>query len=50
MKIRTGNMQFVPEHEIERFLLIGWMVIADLGEVHGAWSVMMWRCDCRGTP
>ncbi len=50
MKVRTGTLRYVAEHDIERFLNMGWMVTADLGPVHGAWSVIMWRCDCRSAP
>lgn len=48
--IRTGTFRFVAAAEIERFLQLGWMVERDLGDVHGAWSVLMWRCDCRCAP
>lgn len=45
--IRTGTFQFVPAADIHRFLQLGWMVLRDLGRVHGTYSVLMWRCDCR---
>lgn len=50
MTIRTGNFRYVPYEAIGDFERIGWMIVADLGLVHGFWSAMMWRCDCRSAP
>jgi hypothetical protein len=43
-----GTMAYVPEASIRDRLLAGWMVLRDLGPTHGCYSVLMWRCDCRG--
>lgn len=40
--------RYVLHDCVENFLNLGWMVVADLGEVHGQYSVLMWRpCECR---
>lgn len=44
--IRTGTFQYVRHAQVEVFLRRGWMIVADLGPVHGTWSVLAWRCDC----
>ena len=46
MAIRTGLFRYVLHSKVDQFLRCGWMVIADLGETHGVYSVLMWRCDC----
>lgn len=46
--IRTGLFRYVPYAAIPDREKAGWMVVADLGPTHGAWSVLMWHCDCRG--
>lgn len=43
---RTGLFRYVPWHHVDEYHRLGWMVVADLGPVHGHWSVLMWRCDC----
>ena len=43
---RTGDFQFVRHSKIEKFERDGWMIVDDLGPLHGRWSVLMWRCDC----
>ncbi len=43
---RTGLFRYVRHDQIEAFHRLGWMVSADLGPTHGAWSVLMWRCEC----
>lgn len=45
--IRTGTFQFVPYASTRDFEMRGWMIVRDLGPVHGFWSALMWRCDCR---
>lgn len=47
--IRTGNYRYVPWTQLETALLCGWLPVADLGAVHGYWSVLCWRCDCWGS-
>mgnify|MGYP001765514234 CR=1 FL=1 len=44
--IRTGLFRFVPYASIHEFEMCGWMIVRDLGPVHGFWSCLMWRCDC----
>lgn len=46
--IRTGLFRFVPHPEVEAYHRRGWMIAGDLGATHGAWSVLMWHCDCCG--
>jgi len=47
--IRTGLFRLVRHHDVQRFHLMGWMITDTLdGTPHGAWSVLMWRCDCWG--
>jgi len=44
----TRIFRFVTWPVLEDFLLLGWMVVADLGPTHGEWSCLCeWRCDCR---
>lgn len=43
---RTGNFRYVPHALVRDRERAGWMVVRDLGPVHGFWSVLMWRCDC----
>lgn len=45
--IRTGLFRLVRHEAIRDRELTGWMIVRDLGPVHGFWSVLMWRCDCR---
>ena len=43
----TGTFHIVSWDRLEDFLAAGWMVVADLGAVHGRWSCLCeWRCDC----
>ena len=44
--IRTGTFRYVRHGDVAAFMRGGWMVVDDLGPVHGEWSVLMWRCDC----
>lgn len=44
--IRTGTFRYVRWNNVEAYLKAGWMAVADLGPVHGRWSVLMWRCEC----
>ncbi len=44
--IRTGTFHFVRHANVDAFHRRGWMVVGDLGPIHGQWSVLMWRCDC----
>ena len=45
--IRTGLFRVVRHDDVARRLAMGWMVTADLGPVHGHWSVLMWHCGCK---
>jgi hypothetical protein len=42
---RTGTFRYVLHRKVEEYLKLGWMFVADLGPHHGAYSVLMWRCD-----
>lgn len=45
--MREGLFRFVRHEDVDAYHRRGWMIdCADLGPVHGAWSVLMWRCDC----
>jgi len=46
--IRTGQFRYVRYQDIQAREQAGWMVVADLGPVHGEYSVLMWCCDCGG--
>jgi hypothetical protein len=47
----TKACAMVGHHLVADWLKVGWMVVADLGEPHGQWSVLMaWRCCCRDEP
>lgn len=48
--IRTGNFRYVRRERVVDFMRAGWLVVDDLGEHHGRWSVLMWRCDCFNRP
>jgi len=38
---------FVVHRQIEDYLRLGWMMVANLGEYHGQFSVLMgWCCQC----
>ena len=45
-RIRTGNFRLVRYERVPEMHARGWMIVRDLGNVHGFWSVLMWRCDC----
>ena len=47
MKVRTGLFRIVRHIDVPVYLARGWMEIDHLGDLHGFWSVLMWRCDCR---
>lgn len=43
----TRLLRYVVHARIADYLALGWMVVADLGPMHGAYSVLMaWPCDC----
>lgn len=44
--VRTGIFRYVGYAVIEEYHQRGWMVVADVGPVHGHYSVLMWRCEC----
>jgi hypothetical protein len=40
-------VKYVPHHEVERYLRLGWMEVADLLVPHGHYVALMgWPCDC----
>lgn len=43
---RTGTFRYVRWQDIDTMHRAGWMVVADLGVPHGAYSCLMWQCDC----
>ena len=48
MTVRTGFFRYARWSDLDQYLSAGWMVIGDLGPGHGAWSALLWRCDCVG--
>jgi hypothetical protein len=44
--IRTGLFRYVRLSEIENYIARAWLIVDDLGEHHGRWSVLMWHCEC----
>lgn len=43
-----GLYRYVTHDRVPAFLQLGWVVCADLGPTHGAWSCLMrWLCDCK---
>jgi hypothetical protein len=48
--VRTGLFRYLPYARLDAFLSRGWMPVADLGQTHGQWSVLGWRCDCPEEP
>jgi hypothetical protein len=45
--IRTGQFKYVVHSRIEEYHRAGWMIVSDLANCnHGAYAVLMWRCDC----
>ncbi len=44
--IRTGLFTYAPIDRLQAYLKAGWMVVDDLGEHHGRWSVLCWHCGC----
>jgi hypothetical protein len=48
MKQRNEVFHIVRWNQLDDFLALGWMMVADLGDVHGRWSCLCeWRCACR---
>ena len=46
--LRDGEYCYARIAHIEDYQLMGWVVVADLGPTHGAWSVLaVWLCECR---
>jgi hypothetical protein len=43
---RTGLFRYVALECLADFLGRGWLPVADLGPVHGHWSVLCWHCQC----
>ena len=45
--IRVGLFRYVRHADIPAFQARGWLVIDMMADCHhGAWSALMWRCDC----
>lgn len=41
-------VKYVLHHHVVDHLLLGWMVVADLGPTHGEFSCLMgWCCACK---
>ena len=41
-------LAFVPHDMIPDYEMLGWMRLAQLGEVHGKWSELLgFPCDCK---
>jgi hypothetical protein len=39
--------RYIPVHSVSDYLLLGWIVVADLGHPHNQWSVLgEWLCSC----
>jgi hypothetical protein len=43
---RTGLFRYVTYDRLAEFLSRGWLPVADLGPVHGHWSILAWHCQC----
>jgi hypothetical protein len=43
---RTGMFRYVRHAQVVAYERRGWLQVADLGPVHGFWSVLMWHCEC----
>jgi hypothetical protein len=45
--IRAGLFRYIRRADLSDALRAGWLVVADLGPVHGEYSVLCeWLCDC----
>jgi len=44
--IREGLYRYVRHTQVNEYHKNGWMIVATLGPTHGAWSVLMWHCEC----
>ena len=44
--MREGLFRYVPWPKIGEYHARGWLVVRDLGDHHGRWSVLMWHCEC----
>jgi len=42
--VKTGILLIMPHGDMLRRLAEGWQPVADLGHVHGEWSLLMWWC------
>lgn len=44
---RTRWFRMVVHERVADYLALGWLQVADLGPIHGEWSVLMqWLCNC----
>jgi hypothetical protein len=44
----TRTFRYCKWSDLDDALRLGWIVSADLGPVHGKWSVLVeYLCDCR---
>lgn len=47
MRARPGLYRYARLTAADDFLKLGWCIAAELGPVHGYWSVLMfWPCSC----
>jgi len=45
---RTWHVRYVRHHLVMDYLLLGWMVAADMGPHGGQYCVIMsWLCQCK---
>lgn len=43
-----GIYRYVVYGRVPTYEALGWLFAADLGPVHGSWSVLMrWPCGCK---
>lgn len=48
MRGRPGIYRYVIHERVTDYLRLGWAIAADLGPVHGHWSLLMcWPCECK---
>ena len=45
---RNADYCYARFERLQDYLALGWMPVAELGPVHGFWSVLaVWLCECR---
>jgi hypothetical protein len=46
--MKTRFYKYVLHHLVTAYEDLGWLAVADLGPIHGEWSILMeWRCSCK---